>query len=196
MLSSARTFQFEPRLPSSSRSDRTHITSRSSSSNYIQASTSRLPTSPPKQLPSIPSCISPSSVFYQVLTAPCRQTLPAVSQRNPVDSRHTEARRNPIDRTRETSSSTIHDQTATTNATTTVQARQIYTPHGCWAWADGLTVNDTEELMQLECKPSVEFPEFRVYMFLRCQPEQCVLPPSREALSDRVRLLTSANGMY
>jgi hypothetical protein len=70
-----------------------------------------------------------------------------------------------IDSTRENPSpKTRDDQTVGSNATgSTIQERQIFTPHGRWAWADGLTVDDTEELMQLECRSSTELRESRVY---------------------------------
>ncbi|KIM84627.1 hypothetical protein PILCRDRAFT_818205 [Piloderma croceum F 1598] len=150
MLSSTRALQFEPRFPPSSSRTRSYRPARSGSSNYMdatQASTSRLSTPPPKQLPPIPSCISPSSIFYQVLTAPYRaQAHPVVSPSNSMDPHHAEPS---IEWTGENPSR--DDQTVGSNATgSTFQERHIFTPHGRWAWADGLTVNDTEELMQLE----------------------------------------------
>jgi hypothetical protein len=70
-----------------------------------------------------------------------------------------------IDSTRENPSPKMRDdQTVGSNATgSTIRERQIFTPHGRWAWADGLTVDDTEELMQLECRSSAKFRESRVY---------------------------------
>jgi hypothetical protein len=70
-----------------------------------------------------------------------------------------------IDSTRENPSpKTRDDQTVGSNATgSTIHERHIFTPHGRWAWADGLPVDDAEELMQLECRLSAEFRESRVY---------------------------------
>lgn len=162
MLSSARALQFEPRFPPSSSRSQSYRSARSGSSNYMDAtpaSTSRLST-PPKLLPLIPPSISPSSIFYQVLTAPY-QAHPVVSPSNHMDP-HAEPS---VDWTGENpSSETRGDKTVGSNATgSTSQKRQIFTPHGRWAWADGLTVDDTEELMQLECRSSVEFCEPCVY---------------------------------
>jgi hypothetical protein len=154
MLSSARALEFEPRRPLHDPA-RTNSKPNTSAMHAAQASTSRLPTSPSKQPSSIPSCISPSSVFYQVLTAPYRRPMPATTyQRSPVDPQHAEVCHRSVDWTRRSLSGETHvdcDSAGTNAAASAILDRQIYTPHGRWAWADGLSVDDTEELMQLDC---------------------------------------------
>jgi hypothetical protein len=123
--------------------------------NAIQASTSKSSASPSKQPSFVPSCVSPSSVFYQVLTAPYRPpTHLVICQRRPVDPRHVEACHNCLDRTKRPRSEThVVPQPTELNATASaIQEHQMYTPHGRWAWADGLSIDDKEELIQLECK--------------------------------------------
>lgn len=43
--------------------------------------------------------------------------------------------------------------------------RRIYSPHGRWAWADGLSIDDSEDLMPLECEKNlVQFQDFIIYL--------------------------------
>lgn len=157
MLSSTRISEFEPPSPSSTRV-RTYRQTRTFM-DAPQASTSRLP-SPPKQSSDIPSCLSPSSAFYQVLTAQYQHqpaTSPLVRPRSPGDPWRNETSHDLVDwSTKPTLSneSDTHDGEPTENdATASIfTGRRIYTPHGPWAWADGLSIEDTEELTPLQCE--------------------------------------------
>ena len=112
------------------------------------ASTSQLKTAVPRsQIPSpnaIPSCLHPSSAFYQVLTAPYRPSIPLPS------GNYTTSRR---------MSNLFHAKSSTSNAEASGSSdRSVsatvtlkYKPHGHWAWADGMRITDTTELMQLHC---------------------------------------------
>jgi hypothetical protein len=166
MLSSARISEFEPRLtpsPSSTRV-RTYRQTRTFT-DAPQASTSRLP-SPPKQSPDIPSCLSPSSAFYQVLTAQYQPAAsPLVRPRSLVGPWRNETSHDFVDwSTKPTSSneSDTRDGEFTENDATAFifTGRRIYTPHGPWAWADGLSIDDTEELTPLQsgltCSASIK----------------------------------------
>lgn len=163
MLSSLRALEFEPRLPPSPLHDQTYRNSRSNFSTSVRASTTSLSISPPNPSPSASSCISPSSVFYQVLTAQYQHPAPAlVRQRSPVDPQHAETCRRSINWIKRHLSDESHvesNSAGTKVATPSALDRQIYTPHGRWAWADGQPIIDTEELMKLECK---QIPRFRI----------------------------------
>src|ERR1700692_2398164 len=84
--------------------DRTHRNSRSNTSPFMlaaQASTSELSTTILEQPPFVLSCISQTSVFYRILTAPYRHLVPAlILRRNPVDPQHAEKCYQSIDWTR------------------------------------------------------------------------------------------------
>ena len=136
MLSSPRASQ------SSSSRHWTHSrASRSNTMNATHASISRLSISPPPQSSSVPSRTSSSSVFYQVLTAPYRPHALPVCR--------------------------FGSQSAGINTTASaLPERQLYIPHGRWAWAEGLSIDDTEELMQLECTYLSTFYGYLVYIFL------------------------------
>jgi hypothetical protein len=169
MLPNYHISQLEPHLPPSPLSSRAQTTARSNISTHMdsmQASTSKF-ILPPKQS-FVPPCISRSSAFYQVLTAQYRRhALPVVGPGTPVDPRHTDAYKNSVNLTRRLSAPETHvgHQSAGTNATILANREQrIYRPHGRWAWADGLSIDNTEELVRLECKRSVKFRSTRLYI--------------------------------
>lgn len=47
----------------------------------------------------------------------------------------------------------LGDELAGGDATESIfVGRRIFTPHGHWAWADGLSIDDAEDLMPLGCE--------------------------------------------
>lgn len=128
----SRVLQPEPRFssintPSSSRiwsltrsrSIKSMSSTHPSSSKVLSALSQRQSSS------KIPSCLSPSSAFYQVLTAPYRQVAPL-----------------PVARPTMVADATISSGSQ----------RRSYISHGRWAWADGLTIDETEEILALHCE--------------------------------------------
>lgn len=118
------------------------------SSSKLKATEPRSQMLPPN---TIPSCLYPSSAFYQVLTAPYRASIPlpwssfTTSKRM---SRPTNAKAS----TSNAEASGSSDRSA--SAASLIAAptpHQEYKPHGRWAWAEGKLIKDTEELMQLPC---------------------------------------------
>ena len=91
----------------------------------------------------IPSCLHPSSAFYQVLVAPYRSSVPLPSS-NFATSRQIPSLPNAGPSTSKASGS--RSVSATSPAATLE-----YKPHGHWAWAVGMRITDTKELMQLSC---------------------------------------------
>lgn len=91
----------------------------------------------------IPSCLHPSSAFYQVLVAPYRSSVPLPSS-NLATSRRIPSLPNAGPSTSKASGSR---SVSATSPTATLE----YKPHGHWAWAVGMRITDTKELMQLSC---------------------------------------------
>lgn len=163
MLSSTRAAEYhdEPSLSSSRPPTRSHRTLRSSTKaleNAPQASTSRLPVMPPNR-PStsatgLPSCISSTSAFYQVLTAPYRPiALPSVRHINPDAHRRAETYDASVGQATNVTfeARDRRNHNAAHNSAANMQLH-IYKPHGRWAWADGLTIDRTEKLVELPCE--------------------------------------------
>jgi hypothetical protein len=115
--------------------------------------TSRLPLSP-KQPPSVPSCIFPSSVFYQVLIAQYRRHVhPGDLPKKPLDFHRLEMSRNSINwaiRVPQEETNT-GSQSGGMNAAWADWAHHVYTPRERWAWARGHHIKHVEDLMQLKC---------------------------------------------
>ncbi|KAF7986253.1 hypothetical protein HWV62_38729 [Athelia sp. TMB] len=112
------------------------------------------------------SCISPSSAFFQVLTAPYR----------------------PLALSTATQSMSVAHATASTSS----EEHRSYISQGRWAWADGLTIEHSEELLLLACEYEVTAPMPRV-LTLGAKPHRYVLPRSTEARLVTKNSCTSAS---
>lgn len=162
MLSPTRTAEFvAPRLhnmPPSSRT-RSQRAPRSTSSTVMDAthaSTSRL-SSMSSPSPTIASCLSPSSAFYQVLTAPYRPyTHLRLDQSTSTNSRQARLSIESVDWTRGSDMFPLNgddqtDRDHATNLDDNDRGLRINQPHDRWAWANGLLLERTETLMKLPC---------------------------------------------
>ena len=152
MLTSARIPEFEPLLPPSPSTSRSRVyrTVPNFYASRHPTSTSRLP-SPPRQSPVVLSLVSLHRLLsYQVLTAPYRPAASSlVCQRGFVRPRHLELRHSSIGEGLSPDETDNYDvEHAGDDATASIHTtRRIYSPHGRWAWADGLSIDDSEDLM-------------------------------------------------
>lgn len=146
---------FDP-YPHTSRKTRSNSKAKATNTMDVSshASSSKLKTAEPRsQMPppnTIPSCLYPSSAFYQVLTAPYRPSIPLPSS-NFKNLRRMSSPPNAKASTSNAEASGSGDHSASaTSLIATPTPHWEYKPHGHWAWAEGMQITDTEELMQLQ----------------------------------------------